>query len=150
MVTTTTLQLNMPDDLTRAFPIVKELRPHLDQAEFSRLVLLAAAADGYRLVAREERSGNERRLVAVMGCRILHDLAQGSHLYVDDLVVSKGARSRGHGAELLRWAEGEARRLGLSGLRLCTRLENDPARRFYEREGWEARSVAYKKQVLNH
>lgn len=143
--------LNIPEDLARAFPVVKELRGHLDLAEFTRLVMLAAAADGYRLVAREEKSIESKwRVVAVMGYRILHDLAHGSHLYVDDLVTSKDARSHGHGAELLRWAEGEARRLGLSGLRLCSGVENKPAHRFYEREGWTARSFAFKKKVPNH
>ena len=141
-----TVILQVPDDLVRAFEVVKELRPHLTVDEFSRLAKLAVAADGYRLIAREV-SG---QLVAVMGYRILHDLAHGSHLYVDDLVSLSSVRSQGHGAELLRYAESEARRLGLTGLRLCTGVDNSEARRFYEREGWEARSVAYKKKATTH
>ena len=141
-----TLILQVPDDLARAFEVIKELRPHLTVDEFSRLVKLAVAADGYRLIAREVGG----QLLAVMGYRILHDLAHGSHLYVDDLVSLDHVRSQGHGAELLRYAEAEARRLGLSGLRLCTGVENSEARRFYEREGWEARSVAYKKKATTH
>lgn len=141
-----TIQLDIPDDLKKAFVVVKELRTKLDEDEFTRLVKLAVAADGYRLVAREERG----QILAVMGYRILHDLAHGSHLYIDDLVTSKDARSEGHGAELLRFAEAEARRLGLSGLRLSTGAENAEAKRFYEREGWDLRSVTYKKKVTNH
>lgn len=138
--------LNIPDDLEKAFPIVHELRTHLDLDEFKRLVSLAHAADGYRLVAREEN----RKTMAVMGYRILHDLVHGSHLYIDDLVTTRDARSQGHGAELLRWAEAEARRLGLSGLRLSTGIDNEAARRFYEREGWQLKSVVYKKTVPKH
>lgn len=141
-----TIPLEIPDDLERTFPIMKELRTNLDYDEFSRLVKLAAAADGYRLVGREAGG----KLVAVMGYRILHDLVHGSHLYVDDLVTAKEVRSKGHGAELLRFAEAEARRLGLSGLRLCTGVENEAGRRFYDREGWIARAVAYKKRVTSH
>lgn len=139
-------QVEIPDGLERVFPIVKELRPHLDLDEFRRLVTLAHAADGYRLVVREVRG----RPVAVMGYRILHDLVHGSHLYIDDLVTTKDERSGGHGAQLLRFAEAEARRLGLAGLRLCTGTDNVQARRFYEREGWEGRAIAYKKKMATH
>jgi GNAT superfamily N-acetyltransferase len=146
VTTIKTVQLQIPEDLKRAFEVIKELRPHLDLEEFTRLVQLARAGDGYRLVARELRG----KVVAVMGFRILHDLVHGSHLYIDDLVTTKDRRSEGHGAELLRFAEAEARRLGLTGLRLCTGIENEAGRKFYEREGWVARSLAFKKKVSNH
>lgn len=138
--------VDIPDGLEQVFPVMKELRPHLDFAEFKRLVSLAHSADGYRLVAREVRG----KPVAVMGYRILHDLVHGSHLYIDDLVTTKDHRSGGHGAQLLRFAEQEARRLGLAGLRLCTGVDNNDAKRFYEREGWEFRSVVYKKKMSTH
>jgi ribosomal protein S18 acetylase RimI-like enzyme len=138
--------IDLPDELERVFPIVKELRTQLDLDDFKRFVMLAHAADGYRVVAIE-RGGKP---VAVMGYRILHDLAHGSHLYVDDLVTAKDQRSEGHGAELLRFAEAEARRLGLTGLRLCTGVDNAGAIKFYEREGWVARSFAFKKKVMRH
>lgn len=141
-----TIVLNIPEDLEKAFPVIHELRTHIDLDEFKRVVSLAHAADGYRLVAREEH----RKIKAVMGYRILHDLVHGSHLYIDDLVTTKDSRSEGHGAELLKWAEAEARRLGMSGLRLNTGIENEAAKRFYEREGWQARAVAYKKKVPKH
>jgi hypothetical protein len=141
-----TVQLEIPDDLERAFSVMKELRTAIDIDDFSRLVRLAQAADGYRLVAREE-SG---KLLAVMGYRILHDLAHGSHIYIDDLVTAASSRSQGQGAELLHYAESEARRLGLTVLRLCARIDNQEARKLYEREGWEFISAAYKKRVASH
>lgn len=143
---TRTVPLTLPDEFERAYSVMKELRTTLDFDEFSRLTKLAAAADGYKLVVRERRG----RVLAVMGYRILHDLVHGSHIYIDDLVTTKDERSLGHGAELLRFAEAEARRLGLSGLRLCTGIENEAGRRFYEREGWQGRSIAYKKRVASH
>ncbi|HVK60331.1 MAG TPA: GNAT family N-acetyltransferase [Bdellovibrionales bacterium] len=138
--------VELPDELDRVFPLMKELRTALDIDEFKRLVMLAHTADGYRLVVLE-RGGKP---VALLGYRILHDLVHGSHLYVDDLVTTKDQRSAGHGAELLRFAEAEARRLGLTGLRLCTGVENESAIRFYEREGWSARALAFKKKVPRH
>jgi ribosomal protein S18 acetylase RimI-like enzyme len=141
-----TVQLEIPGDLDRAFPVIKQLRTNLTLEDFSGLVKLAAAADGYKLMAREDRG----RILAVMGFRILHDLNHGSHLYVDDLVTSKGFRGQGHGAELLRFAEAEARRLGLTGLRLSTGIENEGAKRFYDREGWQARALVYKRKATTH
>jgi GNAT superfamily N-acetyltransferase len=141
-----TVVLNLPEDLQKAFPVIHQLRPHLNLEEFQHLAMLAQAADGYRLIAREVNG----RVISVMGYRILHDLAHGSHLYIDDLVTTADERSRHHGAELLKWAEGECRRLGLTGLRLCAALTNKEGRKFYEREGWVERSVALKKKVPSH
>ncbi len=141
-----TNELNLPEDIGRAFPIIKELRLQLTLEDFKTFAMLAKAADGYRFVAREVRG----KVIAVMGYRILHDLVHGSHMYIDDLVTTKDHRSEGHGAELLKYAESEARRLGLSGLRLCAGSENEAAKSFYEREGWQARSVAFKKRVSGH
>lgn len=141
-----TRPLEIPDDLDKAYDVMKELRSNLTLEDFRSLVQLARAADGYRLVGREI----EGKLIAVMGFRILHDLVHGSHLYVDDLVTTKDARSEGHGAELLKFAESEARRLGLRGLRLCTGIDNKDAARFYEREGWSPRAIAFKKKVSTH
>jgi GNAT superfamily N-acetyltransferase len=138
--------IEMPDGLDRVFPVVKELRPHLDLADFKRLTMLAHAGDGYRVVVAEVRG----EIVGMMGYRILHDLTHGSHLYIDDLVTARDARSQGHGAALLKFAEAEARRLGLNGLRLCTGSDNSEAKRFYEREGWTERAVVFKKKVPSH
>lgn len=138
--------VDLPEGLDRVFPVVKELRTNLDLDDFKRLVMLAHAADGYRMVVREDKG----QIYAVMGYRILHDLVHGSHLYIDDLVTTKASRSQGHGAELLKFAESEARRLGLAGLRLSTGVENEAAKKFYEREGWSMRSVTFKKKVTTH
>ncbi len=129
--------------LERAFPVMKELRPHIDMEAFLSACGEVGTEGGYR-VAVVDRGGS---IVAVMGYRVLTDLAHGRHVYIDDLVTAKDHRSAGHGARLLRFAEVEARRLDCVGLRLCAGVENEAGRRFYEREGWALRSVAYKKRL---
>lgn len=138
--------VELPEGLGDLFPLVKELRPHLELADFKHLVMLAHAADGYRMVVAEV----DGEIVGLMGYRILHDLVHGSHLYIDDLVTTRNLRSRGYGTKLLHFAEAEARRLGLTQLRLSTGVENKDASRFYEREGWDARAVSFKKKVPSH
>ena len=124
-----------------AYVVMRELRPHVDHATFLHRCREAARRDGYTLYGAFDGG----RLVGVMGMRELVDLLHGRHLYVDDLVVAEAARSRGVGSRLLACAEAIARERGGLGLRLCTGIDHAAGRRFYEREGWAARAVAYKK-----
>ncbi len=130
-----------------AFLLLLELREKLTQTEFDATLAEAGAADGYRLVGAFVGSAERKSLVGLMGYRILTDFVHGRHLYIDDLVVTRHARSGGIGAAVLSWAEKEAKRLGILRLRLCTGVDNVAGKKFYEREGWVARAVAFKKQV---
>jgi hypothetical protein len=41
-----------------------------------------------------------------------------------------------------------AKELDCKGLRLCTGIENEQGKKFYERNGWSLRAVAYKKKLV--
>jgi ribosomal protein S18 acetylase RimI-like enzyme len=134
------LSFNPANDSERFFDLLKELRPHLSFSEFK---FILNHADNYQMVALEE----DNRLVALMGYRILHDFVHGKHVYIDDLVTASAERSKGHGAVLLKHAEDIAREHGCKNLRLCTGVENEAGKRFYERESWNMRAVVYKKKI---
>ena len=136
-------ELTRPDQLDQAFLVLKELRPHLTRESYNQIYQAARRSDHYTFVGVFE----EGRCTALMGYRILYDFVHGKHLYIDDLVVTKASRSQGMGAELLRYAEEKAWETQCVGLRLCTGVDNEPGRRFYEREHWELKAVAYKKKV---
>jgi GNAT superfamily N-acetyltransferase len=123
------------------FALLVELRPHLSFDTFVERCRAAQAADAYTLYGAYD----EERLVGVMGIRTLTDLLHGRHLYIDDLVVAPAVRSQGVGRRLLQYAEHLAAEGGGVGLRLCTGIDYEPAKRFYVREGWSARAVAFKK-----
>jgi len=131
-------------ELLSAFHLLRGLRPHLDESEFRRVYDKAKAADSYRFIGLWK----ENVLIGLMGIRDLHDYVHGSHWYVDDLVVDSGHRSKGYGARLLGWLEDEAKTQGIGCLRLSTGTQNQEGMKFYEREGWEIRSVTYKKFPL--
>jgi GNAT superfamily N-acetyltransferase len=131
------------NELETVFPIIKELRTHLSFSDFIFLYEQAKQSDDYKVVGIYQQAS----CVGVMGYRVLFDLVHGKHLYVDDLVTTQSVRPRGVGKKLLQFAEEEAKKLGCKGLRLCTGTENEAGKRFYEREGWKFRSVAYKKQL---
>jgi len=90
-------------EIAACFPVMKELRPHLDGASFVPRVRLQEQT-GYRL-ACVTVSGSP---VAVAGFRVGENLAWGRFLYVDDLVTLSSERSHGYGMALLDWLENYA------------------------------------------
>lgn len=133
------------DDLKLCFPVLSELRPHLTMETFLELYDAASAKEGYRLIMLK----SEGSVVALMGYRILHDFVHGRHLYVDDLVTTESQRSKGFGAQLLSYAENLAHEMKCTGLRLCTGIENERGKQFYDRMGWSLRAIVFKKKFLN-
>jgi GNAT superfamily N-acetyltransferase len=130
-------------DLERCYPIMKELRPHLSFEEYISIYDQSHASDGYEIIALE----NNGKLLAVMGYRFLSDYVRGKHVYIDDLVSTESERSKGLGAELLKFAEDVAAKEGCNSLRLCTGIENDRGVKFYDRNGWTKRAFAYTKKL---
>ncbi|MCW5581967.1 MAG: GNAT family N-acetyltransferase [Luteimonas sp.] len=116
--------------LRAAWPVVAQLRPHLDEAAFVAQALRQIEA-GYRATALAE-DGVVR---AYAGWRVQEFLVRGRHLYVDDLVTDADARSRGHGKALLDWLKAEARRQGCRTLQLDSGTQRRDAHAFYLREG---------------
>ena len=128
-------------DHEAAFLVMKELRPHLNFDQYRSLIQAAHRADHYQIYMAID--GDE--IVGTMGVRLLYDFVHGKHLYIDDLVTTGKCRSKGIGSKLLKFSEQLAKNLGCQGLRLCTGIGNESGKRFYEREGWSLKSVAYKK-----
>jgi GNAT superfamily N-acetyltransferase len=128
--------------IARCHPVMAQLRPHVPLAGFVTRVR-AMQREGYRLAALEE-DGTVR---AVAGFRVHDMLAQGRHLYVDDLVTDEAARSRGHGAALLAWLEGVARAEGCGFLELDSGTHRHGAHRFYFREGMHVPGFHFRKAL---
>ena len=110
------------------FPVISQLRPHLDRAEFVAQVRRQQAA-GYELVHLVQSD----RIVAVAGYRIGESLAWGRYMYVDDLVTDAEARSAGYGQTLLDWLRQRAREAGCVQLHLDSGVQRYDAHRFYLR-----------------
>lgn len=130
-------------DLERFYPLMKELRQNLSLSDYLNLYLFAHASNGYEIVALESTSG----VLALMGYRILYDYVHGKHLYIDDLVSNPNVRGQGHGTKLLEYAEKIAKDLDCNGLRLCTGIDNDLGKKFYEKNNWKLKAYAFKKKL---
>jgi GNAT superfamily N-acetyltransferase len=114
------------DDIERCFPVMLQLRPHLEAAQFVATIRRQETG-GFRLVLLEE-AGQVR---AAAGFRVLDNLFGGRILYVDDLVTDATVRSRGHGQALLDWLATRARTEGCQYLELDSGVQRFDAHRFY-------------------
>jgi GNAT superfamily N-acetyltransferase len=100
-----------------AYEALRELRPHVgDRETFVARVDDLQRPEGYRIVASFETGTEQARAAA--GFRIVHNLAWGRFLYVDDLSTVPAARRRGHASRLLAWIGEEARREGCDAVHL--------------------------------
>ena len=130
------------NELQLCFQILQELRTHLAYESFLQIYSQARDHEGYQLITVKKN----KKIIALMGFRILHDFVHGKHLYIDDLVSTHTERSNGVGSALLQYAEKIAMQAGCTGLRLCTGVENELAKKFYEKNNLSVRAVVYKKK----
>lgn len=127
------------DTLLRAvWPVVAQLRPHLDEDRFVGQTL-RQFDQGFRATALYV-DGVPR---AFAGWRVLEMLAVGKHIYVDDLVTDATTRSQGLGNSLLDWLKAEAVRLGCVRLQLDSGTQRKDAHAFYLREGLRIESFHF-------
>ena len=113
-------------DLKAAFPVLRELRPHLTwELLVERFPL--QRAEGYRLWAAEV----DAAVAAVIGWRIQHMLYSGKTMYVDDLVTGPSHRGQGLGRALLDHAEDQARQVGCATFSLDSGPQRHDAHRLY-------------------
>ena len=129
---------NSDQEIAACFPVMHQLRPHLTPESFLSRVRSQEAA-GYLLAYIE----SETRPVAVAGFRILETLGSGRFLNVDDLVTLDSERSKGYGANLLRWLIRWAEAESCQRLELDSALRRKDAHRFYEREGMAASAYRF-------
>ena len=125
---------------------MRQLRTHYEDEEaFVRRVDEVERPQGYRLVGAFE----DGRCLAVAGFRLIHNLAWGDCLYVDDLSTHPDGRRRGHGRALLEWCEAEAARLGCGELHLDSGVgpEREDAHRLYFNAGMRITSYHFAKPV---
>jgi GNAT superfamily N-acetyltransferase len=115
--------------LTDLLPVLRELRPHLDEASFT-----AVYAEGHPQGLRFLAAYDGDRCVGVAGWRVLALAFAIRKLYVDDLVAVSDGRSKGVGHALLAELETRARAAGCTVLDLDSGVQRYDAHRFYLRE----------------
>jgi GNAT superfamily N-acetyltransferase len=130
----------LPPQTALAYPAMSALRQHVGtERDFVALVDQRLRPEGYRLAGAFDphAATDDAGAVAVAGFRLLHNLAWGRALYVDDLSTLPAARGRGHAGALMDWLMAESARLGCDQLHLDSGVgpEREAAHRLYFNRG---------------
>ncbi len=126
------IKLAQTDAEKRAcFTVLKELRTHLEEAEFLPQLKRLETQD-YQLAFVQDES----RVVAVAGFWLSEAFAYGKYLHVYDLVTSEAARSKDYSKALLDYLKALAREAGCAQLHLDSGVQRFRAHKFYLREGF--------------
>lgn len=122
-----------PTQTATTWPVMHQLRPHLDLEQYLAAVARMRETDGFRLLA----ASVDGKVGAVAGFRTMEMLYCGRILSIDDLITDEAMRSNGLGAALLEWLTREAQALGCGQIHLDSGLHRLDAHRFYERESFK-------------
>lgn len=130
------------DDYHRAYPIVRQLIPHLDMQTYARRMFVARAT-GYRMFI----GLIDNQVVGVIGMIPNHNIHDGFVTYIEHVVVDKAHRGKGLGHKLLKFAERMALEEGCYLLQLDTDIGADQAEKLYEKNGYKRTGSYYEKEL---
>ena len=119
-------------ELLRCYPVMVQLRPHLTESSFIERVE-RQTPEGYKLAFVEDAG----RVVSVAGFRLMHSLAWGKFMYVDDLVTDERERSKGYGQQLVAWLVDQAKADACDQFHLDSGVQRFGAHRFYLATGMD-------------
>lgn len=120
------------DEVRRCWPAFRELRPHLQSEEEFVERWRAQVGESYQIAYVAEGD----RVPAAAGYRLMSTMAWGRIIYLDDLVAVEACHRIGLGTALLKFLQGEARRLSCDALHLDTGYHRHLAHRAYFRNGF--------------
>ncbi|MBM7587523.1 GNAT superfamily N-acetyltransferase [Bacillus pakistanensis] len=127
-----------------AFPVIKQLRTHLDEPNFLALVKEATQKEDYKLVALYHHD----QVVAVTGFMPMVTLYNGRSIWVCDLVTDSAQRSKGYGEALLNYVHDWSKENGYDLVSLSSNLQRVDAHRFYEKKmNYDKVSFVFKKDL---
>ncbi|WP_340372133.1 GNAT family N-acetyltransferase [Peribacillus sp. FSL E2-0218] len=128
MNTLTIKELKLRNEIIEAFPIMKQLRTHLDEGTYLELVMEAQEVDRYKMLALFD----DEKIVAVTGFKAMTTLYYGRFVWVCDLVTDINIRSKGYGEKLLTYVHEWAKENKYESVALSSGLQRTDAHRFYE------------------
>lgn len=121
-------ELKTEKEWKEAFPVMKQLRTHLNEDQFVGLVKEAAEKESYKIAALYD---NEK-IVAATGFMPMITLYNGKFIWVCDLVTDSESRSKGYGEALLNYVHSWSKENGYDIVSLSSGLQRIDAHRFYE------------------
>ncbi|MEY4668462.1 MAG: hypothetical protein RL518_1161 [Pseudomonadota bacterium] len=117
-------------EVRACFPVMRELRMHLIEAEFPERVQ-RQSLHGFKLAYAEV----DGEIKSVAGYRVSECLGCGRYMYVDDFITSEGARRKGLGERLLKWLIETAKAEGCTHVMLDSAVFRSASHELYKKLG---------------
>jgi len=144
--TLTIKELHSKNEILEAYPVMKQLRAHLDENTYLELVLEAKEIDRYKMFALFDRD----KVVAVTGFKPMTTLYYGRFVWVCDLITDHNYRSKGYGDKLLSSVHNWAKENNFESVALSSGLQRTDAHRFYtEKMKYDKVSYVFKASLDN-
>lgn len=121
------------EDIRGCYPVMRQLRPHLDDEQKFIAQVKRQIEEGYNLAYLQEGG----RVRALAGFRFLEFLAWGRVLYIDDLISDSATRKNGHGGKLLKWVIQQAKDASCDQVHLDSGPQRHDAHRLYLNHGFK-------------
>ncbi|EKN64336.1 GNAT family N-acetyltransferase [Schinkia azotoformans] len=137
-------ELQTQEEILQAFPVMKQLRTHLNEATYLTLVNEAQEKEDYRMFALYDNG----EIVAVVGFQPMITLYYGKYIWICDLVTDSTTRSKGYGEKLLSHVHEWAKANHYEAVALSSGLQRTDAHRFYEEKmNYDKVSFVFKKSL---
>ncbi|WP_243293103.1 GNAT family N-acetyltransferase [Bacillus sp. FJAT-47783] len=144
METLTVKELSSHEEIIEAYPVMKQLRTHLDESTYLNLVREAQEKEGYKMFALYDRDV----MVAVVGFQPMITLYYGKFVWICDFVTDANKWSKGYGEKLLTYVHNWAKEHNYESVALSSGLQRTNAHRFYEdKMNYDKVSYVFKKAL---
>jgi GNAT superfamily N-acetyltransferase len=131
-------------DIANCFPLIKQLRPHLDFEKYQVQIQNQRDSAGYTLIYLEDQA----EIKSVLGYRITDFLAWGKVLYIDDLITDEKSTGKGYAGILLDWVFAKAKELHCDQVHLDSGYQRHDAHRLYLKKGMKLACHHFSKDIL--
>jgi GNAT superfamily N-acetyltransferase len=130
-------------ELNSAYPIIKQIRPHLTRIEFVELTT-KMMLDGYHAICLFE----DGRIVSYAGFAKLISLTFGEHIWVYDLATDNRYRGKGYGKILLTHLMDVAKKNSIKKVALSAGIaQHEPYNANDKKMGFDRVSSVYEVSV---
>ncbi len=137
-------ELKEQSNWLEAFPIIKQLRPHLTEQSYLEYVIDAKKKHHYLLYAIYEGE----KIVACVGFMPMTTLYYGHFVWVCDLITDEKYRSKGYGEKLLSFVHDWAKKHGINTVALSSGIQREEAHKFYlNKMDYQKVSYVFKKEL---
>lgn len=137
-------ELKTDEEILSAYPVMSQLRTHLDTKTYLNLVKEAKEKEKYKIFALYKND----TIVSVIGFMPMITLYNGKFIWVCELVTDSKLRSNGFGKKLLSFVHEWANKNDFPIVSLSSGLKRISAHKFYEEKmQYDKLSYVYLKRI---